>query len=610
MDKALSLVDINTITENWRNRTFDYRYKLIEAQRPWLIGASILLLCLIVLLFVLFQRKKSEGLRLEELVQMRTAELKDANAAKSKFLATMSHEIRTPMNVILGITDGMLSTETFPYKIKEAFVKIFDSGHLLLNLINDILDLSKIESGKFELIPVKYDTLSLINDAANMNAMRVGSKQIRFKLKVDENIPLYLFGDELRIKQILNNLVSNAIKYTISGEVILSFSVEQDNALQATATILVIKVSDTGQGMTPEQINNLFDEYARFNAEANRVTVGTGLGMPITRNLVNMMNGEIKVESTPNKGSTFTVRIPQDMIGSTLLGKKAAEDLENFNVSDENRERNINIARELMPYGKVLVVDDISTNLDVAKLLLSPYQLQVETAESGYEALDIIKSGKEYDIVFMDHMMPVMDGMETTKKIREHGYKNTIVALTANAVAGQKELFLRNGFDNFISKPIDIRQMNEILNKYVRKKDHTVDIQNEKSIKHESSLEILEIKIPGVNTQVGLVLYGGNKKIYLTILRSFATNALNTVNKLRNITAETLNEYSLNVHSLKGICAGIGAETVRDAAAKLEAASKAGNIDEILAENKYMVAAADNLVSEIKNWLTQYDTKN
>jgi signal transduction histidine kinase/CheY-like chemotaxis protein len=398
----------------------------------------------------------------------------DANTAKSKFLANISHEIRTPMNVILGVTESYLQNENLPLEYQDGYEKIYNAGDLLLHIINDILDLSKINSGKFDLVPGKYETSSLINDAAQMNTIRFQHKPIKFKLLVDENIPLELIGDELRIKQILNNLLSNAFKYTDAGKVTLSFSVEkafsvEEPALE-TQIDLVIRVSDTGQGMTAEQVKVLFDEYTRFNPENNRNISGTGLGMAITHYLIGMMNGKLTVDSTPGKGTVITVRIPQGLTGSGTLGRETAENFKAFNFTTAARKKDRKINREPMPYGRVLVVDDMKSNLDVAVLLLSPYQLQIEISESGREAIALIKKKKEYDIIFMDHMMPDMDGIETTRRIRALGYKQPIFALTANALAWKQESFLDNGFDGYIFKPIDIRQLNDTLNKYVRDK--------------------------------------------------------------------------------------------------------------------------------------------
>jgi PAS domain S-box-containing protein len=404
-----------------------------------------------------------------KLMAKKQADAEAANLAKSTFLAKVSHEVRTPMNAILGITEIQLQDETLPQGTREALGSIYNSGYLLLGIINDILDLSKIEAGKLELSPINYDVPSLINDTVHLHVMRYDSKPIEFNLQLDGNIPTTLFGDELRITQILNNLLSNAFKYTKSGKVTMSVACEARQG-KGGGIILVFRVTDTGQGMTPEQLSRLFEEYTRFNTEANRKTMGTGLGMAITKYLVRMMDGTISVESEPGKGSVFTVRLPQGTVdGSGVLDRELMENLKQFRLGKaEQMKKAPQIIREYMPYGKILIVDDVQTNLYVTKGLLTPYGLTVETVRSGFEAIDKIKDGAVYDIIFMDHYMPEMDGIEATKKLRELGYTRPVVALTANALAGQAEMFMENGFDDFISKPIDIRQLNAALNKFVR----------------------------------------------------------------------------------------------------------------------------------------------
>ncbi|MCL2624491.1 MAG: ATP-binding protein [Planctomycetaceae bacterium] len=411
-----------------------------------------------------------------------------ASHSKSAFLANMSHEIRTPMNAILGITEILMEHGTIRPEIEEGLIKIYNSCNLLLGIINDILDFSKIEAGKLDILPAQYSLASLINDASQLNVMRIDSKPIEFVLQVNENVPAKLIGDELRIKQILNNLLSNAFKYTNAGKVTLSVTSEsssdrsvgvelpsRERDVIGNAVTLVLRVQDTGVGMTKEQLKNLFVEYSRFHQESGISVEGTGLGLSITQRLVSLMGGKIHVESERGIGSTFVVRLPQKTVGSDILGGKVVEDLQQFRLSQTTYRQRSHIIRTMMPYGRVLVVDDVKINLYVATGLMKHYQLQIETVMNGREAIDKIKDGNVYDIIFMDHMMPEMDGMEATKHLRNLGYVNPIIALTANAVIGQEDMFLQNGFDDFISKPIDIHRLNSVLNRFVRDKQPPED---------------------------------------------------------------------------------------------------------------------------------------
>ncbi|MCL2720307.1 MAG: response regulator [Treponema sp.] len=415
-------------------------------------------------------------LRVRNQIQLKSAVVaaESANRSKSAFLAKMSHEIRTPLNAILGISVIQLQNETHTNEIKDSFTRIFNSGDLLLGIINDILDMSKIEAGKLELLCEKYNVASMINDAIFLNLIKYENKPIEFILNVDEKIPSMLIGDEIRIKQILNNLLSNAFKYTSSGEVELSISCKDgiltdhsdDNSHNDPVT-LIINVRDTGQGMTEEQVSKLFDEYSRFNLESNKDIEGTGLGMSILHNLINMMNGDIHAKSEPGKGSLFTVRLIQGKDGAPELGKEAAEKLHEFRSNYDEKAKKTHIVREHIRPGKVLIVDDVDINLYVAKEMLLPYGLEIDLASSGAEAIESIKKEK-YDIVFMDHIMPLMDGIETTKEIRKLGYdKLPIIALTANAVSGVKEMFLNNGFNGFVSKPIGLHELDEVLKEWM-----------------------------------------------------------------------------------------------------------------------------------------------
>ena len=410
-------------------------------------------------------RKEKENIKI---ISELAYNAEEANKAKSTFLATMSHEIRTPLNAILGIAQIQMQKGGQTAENADALEKIHQSGKSLLGIINDVLDLSKIETGKMEINPLEYNMPSLINDAVQLNRVRIGSKPIDFILDINEDIPLKLIGDELRIKQILNNLLSNAIKYTEKGFVKLSVrhSVHTSDSEESLNVVLRFIVEDTGQGISEENLHKLFSQYLRFNINANRATEGTGIGLAITKNLVELMGGTIKVKSEVGKGSSFTVRIKQKAVKYEAVGYELARQLQNFTFSAD-KHTDLLLSRKSMPHGKVLIVDDLETNLFVAEGLLAAYDLQIDKAISGFEALEKVESGSVYDIIFMDHMMPQMDGIEATQKLRSMGYTGVIVALTANALAGNAEMFKEKGFDGFLSKPIDVRHLDEILNEFI-----------------------------------------------------------------------------------------------------------------------------------------------
>jgi CheY-like chemotaxis protein/two-component sensor histidine kinase len=414
-----------------------------------------------------------------------------------------------------------------------------------------------------ELVPVKYYVSSMINDIVQLNKIKNENKPIGFKLEVDELLPSEVTGDELRIKQVLNNLLSNAFKYTDKGEVTLSVSVEPAKGGVSTNATIVFKVSDTGQGMTADQIHKVFDEYSRFNLEANRTTQGTGLGMSITRNLVYMMGGSINVRSTPGKGTEVTVKVPQRVEGSgALIGKEMAETLQQFKMSSVSQTEKSQITYDPMPYGSVLIVDDVETNLYVAKGLMAPYGLAMETCVSGFEAIDKVKAGNVYDIIFMDHMMPKMDGIETTKILREMGYTRPIIALTANALVGQAEMFMRNGFDGFISKPIDVRQLNTTLNKMVRDKQpfEVIDAaRQQKAAKQATEKTPLSPDSP-----ITIEAFVRDVK------RAISTMELICKNEFRR--TNDVNIFGITVHSMKDALVNIDETELSNAALRLEQA--------------------------------------
>jgi signal transduction histidine kinase/DNA-binding response OmpR family regulator len=541
-------------------------------------------------------------------------EAEAASHSKSAFLATMSHEIRTPLNAIIGLSEIELQKK-HSIETRQDLEKIHTSGASLLGIINDVLDISKIEAGSFELVPVDYDLPSMINDTVQLNIVRIGSKQIVFKLEIDKTLPMKLFGDELRVKQVLNNLLSNAFKYTEEGSV--HFRVDWER--RGPDAWITFSVRDTGKGIHKEDIPKLFSEYRQLDARANRHIEGTGLGLSITKNLVTLMNGTIDVDSEYGAGSVFTVQLPQKIMDETPIGEATARNLEHLRYKETRQSRGLRLVRSYMPYGRVLVVDDVETNLDVAKGLMLPYGLSVDFASSGPEAIHKIRAvGTDpafprYDMVLMDHMMPGMDGIEAVRIIRnelESEYAKTvpIVALTANALAGNEEMFLSNGFNAYISKPVDIMQLDLALNTWVRNKqskETLVQAEMDKAAVEDTKngSGVLDgVEIDGIDLALGRERYN-NEAAYLGVLRSYHVHTPALLEKLRSLTRETLSEYTVVVHGLKGSSYGICADTIGKMASDLEAAAKASDYERVKAANGALIETAELLLLDLGSLL-------
>jgi signal transduction histidine kinase/DNA-binding response OmpR family regulator len=581
---ADSVVFIRSIINQWFLgivTPYNMYYRNVTILRTMLILAGFTLSASLSFIFLRISQAKAR------------ADMK--NRQKSNFLARMSHEIRTPMNAILGIAEIELQDETLPQSAHEAFARIGNSGDLLIGIINDILDLSKIEAGKLELTSAKYDIPSLIHDTVQLNILHYGSKPIEFKLDVDENIPVSLVGDELRIKQILNNLLSNAFKYTEKGEV--SFSIAADYAPRGGAinVPLVFRVCDTGQGMTAEQVRTLGSEYSRFNLESNRTTQGTGLGMSITIKLIQMMNGEFSIDSKPGKGTAVTVRLPQRNDGIGVSGTIGREQAENFrqlrSVNTAHMKKTAQMAREYMPYGRVLIVDDVESNLYVARGLMVPYGLSIETAVSGFEAVDKIKRGGSFDIIFMDHMMPKMDGIEAARIIRGLGYKNPIVALTANALTGQAEMFRENGFAGFISKPIDMRQLNQMLNKLIRDKQGPDTVEAARRRAADLKTAIQAEARPALDPELAEIFAKDAEKALERLEAAHAREYRGT---------DDIQQYAIDAHSMKSVLANIGETGLSAAALKLEQTGRAGDTKKMTAETPAFLEGLRKVIEKVK----------
>ena len=420
-----------------------------------------------------------------------------ANRAKSDFLSSMSHEIRTPLNAIMGFSECIKTAETLD-EAKEDADDVISAGNTLLEIVNGILDISKIEAGKLELIESDYNVKKILEEVERLIQVRIGDKKIEFETDIAEDIPEYLYGDHANIKKILINLLTNAVKYTNEGYIKLKITcVRKENICR-----LFISVKDTGRGIKPEQVNRLFTKFERLDEDKNTTIEGTGLGLAITKQLVEMMNGNITVKSTYGEGSEFIAAIDQ----RTSLNPKEEEKQD--------------IKAELDLSGKkVLIVDDNEINIKVAKKLLKKYKCIVDSAESGMECLEKVKKGDEYDLIFMDDMMPRMRGTETLIRLKKiEGYKIPTIALTANAVSGMKEKYLREGFTDYLAKPIDKNELFKILSNYItfdtkfEKKEEKLEEIPKELFDMEKPLNKIEIKEHKKNEQFSSVYVTKEKK--------------------------------------------------------------------------------------------------
>ena len=630
-----------------------------------------------------------------------------ANQAKTIFLAKMSHEIRTPMNAIIGMVELALR-EMMTDTVREHILTIKQAGANLLSLVNDILDFSKIESGTMQINPDKYLMSSLINDVISIIRTKAFDSQIRLAVNIDCDLPNALLGDEVRIRQVLINILGNAVKFTEMGFVTFSISGKKtdENSLE-----LIMEIKDSGRGIKEEDIGNLFEDYYQPDDSLNREHQGTGLGLAISRNIARAMGGDITVESEYGRGSTFTVKLPQGICkpdkiavvenpeGKTVLlferrivyADSIAGTLDNLGIKYElvSREEQflelltkehtfifvshvlfekhkddvlktqgnsqivlltevgesirtgtwktlslpahaisiagiLNRVRESYSYSygeksaagfkapdaDILVVDDISTNLKVANGLLLPYGMNVDLRINGYEAIEAVKT-KRYDIIFMDHRMPGIDGVETTRRIRELASEDNyyalvpIVALTADAVSGMKEMFLENGFDEFMSKPIDIVELGSILGRFIPKEKQESFIAADKS----EDTSGVPVSIDGVDVEKGIRLTGGKLEYFFETLETFYTDCHNRIDEIMHcLVSGDRSLYITNVHALKSASANIGAEKISEAAFVLEMAAIQNDMDFVKNNNGPFMGELGKLLDELDDALSVYSS--
>ena len=534
-----------------------------------------------------------------------------ANRAKSDFLSSMSHEIRTPLNAIMGFSECIKTAETLD-EAKEDASDVISAGNTLLEIVNGILDISKIEAGKLELIESDYNVRKILEEVERLIQVRIGDKKIEFETDIAEDIPEYLYGDHANIKKILINLLTNAVKYTNEGYIKLKITcVRKENICR-----LFISVKDTGRGIKPEQVNRLFTKFERLEEDKNTTVEGTGLGLAITKQLVEMMNGNVTVKSTYGEGSEFIAAIDQRT---------------SLNTKEEEKQ---DIKAELDLSGKkVLIVDDNEINIKVAKKLLKKYKCIVDSAESGMECLEKVKKGDEYDLIFMDDMMPRMRGTETLIRLKKiEGYKIPTIALTANAVSGMKEKYLREGFTDYLAKPIDKNELFKILSNYItfdtkfemkeekleeipkelfdmEKPLNKIEIKEHKKNEQFSSVYVTKekkdieyLKKNRIDVEKGIELLG-DIEMYNETLEEFMNNIEERMRKLEKYKEEEkMEEYAIEVHALKSDSKYLGFKELAEIAYNQEMKSKENDIKYIKEKYSILKEEVDRIIKIIKEY--------
>ena len=541
-------------------------------------------------------------------------EAQDANRAKSSFLANISHEIRTPINAVLGM-DTMILRESHEENIREYANDIQNAGQNLLSLINDILDFSKIESGKMEIKPFDYELASLLGTCYSMIQVRAKDKGLFFRMENSTSIPHLLHGDEVRVRQIIINLLTNAVKYTEKGNVVLSANWEK---IDEEHIKLIVSVSDTGMGIKYEDQQKLFDSFQRLDMERNRNIEGTGLGLSITKQLLEMMNGKISLESSYGHGSTFTVEIPQIVRSFEPIGDFQAHMQENVEFGEEYQ------SSFQAPEAKILVVDDVPMNLKVIRELLKSTKMEIDTADSGKECLRKITQ-KKYHIIFLDHMMPEMDGIETLKNMKwvaENKNSDTpVIMLTANAIIGAKEEYFNAGFHDYLAKPVKENELELMIQKYLPKELVIVsekadepdeelggfDVQTlfkkaEVTAKPQTENRSLMQRLDFLDARAGVGYCAGSEAIYKEVLQSYA------VGKLRDEIVEYYEKedwknYCIKVHALKSTSLNIGAVELSEFAKALENASRNGDIDYVRSQHENILKEYDEMLEKLREVL-------
>lgn len=567
---------------------------------------TVLLIGLMFLLIMAIIKTGQDLLRSERNKQQAIA----ARESQAKFLANMSHEIRTPINAVIGMNE-MILRENDINTIQEYARNVQSASTMLLGLVNDILDFSKIESGQLELIEDHYSIAGLIQTEILLLKARANNKAIATKLDIDPYIPSGLYGDELRIKQIVTNILSNAVKYTQTGSVAFKVFFEW---VDAENIRLGFTVTDTGVGIRKEDLSKLFDSFKRLEQNKNRNVEGTGLGLNITKQLVELMNGTIEVESEYGKGSTFRVLLPQKVTDKKPMG--SLDDA----LKEHSEKKAVSAKRFTAPEAKILAVDDNSMNLAVVKGLLKRTKVQLELAVSGKECLELT-AGKKYDLILMDHMMPDLDGVETLRMIRKDkenpNQNTTVIALTANAIAGCREMYMEYGFDEYISKPIEVERLESMLLRMLPESlivfeeavsqtvvERTDDVKEETVVTEGHVADVGMQLLTEIDRNCGMAYVMDSEELYQEILQAFCEQVEEYLPQLQLCYQEkNWSAYAVIAHAIKGNARNIGATAFSEFSKKQEFAAKEGKEEILLTDYDVYRDGLLRLTEEVKKLL-------
>ena len=566
--------------------------------------------------------KAQSNQELLKVVEIKRKEAKSAGKAKTDFLANMSHEIRTPMNAICGMSDLLLQTKLTDEQLDYVSTIKLSSDNLL-SIINDILDFSKIEAGKMELVPQSYNLLSPLYSLQNTIDVRIGERPLDFKISIKRDMPTELYGDEVRVQQVILNLLTNAVKYSNQGHIELIVDYEK---IADDEIMLKITVKDQGIGIKKEDMPKLFEAFSQVDMERNHRIEGTGIGLTITERLVRSMGGSITLESEYGVGTTFYVSMRQKVEDfNSVIDTESTDDfvvISHSNILKGFVSGKKKIAKFVAPDANVLVVDDNEANLKVAKGLMGQYKLNVRTCTSGKAALDILETDKSFDILFIDHMMPEMDGVELTKILRSSNDDYLkyvpIIALTANAIKGVSEMFLANGFTEYLSKPIDTERLGEVLNKWIPENKKEEAIEEEESVadknqavddNEENLLNMLR-QIENVDYDKAMTLCGKSEDILLSVIEVYVKSYSQIKERIDSTYAkEDLKNYAIEVHGVKSSSRSIGNDVLGEMAYRLEIEAKDGNIAYVKENHSEFVMKYEQFVGKLKEIVDKLKTE-